>query len=56
MGSKYSYPRKSRKVKIMAEQLERITKLYESGMITQSEFVEETLMLVYINRAKKLAE
>lgn len=40
----------------MAEQLERITRLYETGMITQSEFVEEALMLAYTNRAKRLAE
>lgn len=40
----------------MAEQLEKITELYETGMITQSEFVEDALMLVYTERAKRLAE
>lgn len=40
----------------MLEQLERITELYETGMFTQSEFVEEALMLVYRARAKRLTE
>ena len=40
----------------MIEQLERLTNLYETGMITRSEWVEEILMLVYAERAKRLAE
>lgn len=35
--------------------IEEIVVSFETGMITQSEFVEEVLMAVYESRSKRLA-
>lgn len=43
-------------MKTIEEKLERLVELYETGMITQSEYLEETIMLIYAKRAQKLVE